>query len=225
LSCGLINDNQIAKYFKKGTLTDDGKLLYQVILSSLILTPVSMEISQNDGVKSSTKAIVNGIIPAIKNKSFSIGSLTSDINLALQLKSKAVSSQIGSITQYISEPELFGEQKEVKFEPAVIGYYLSKGGNKFKQNLLTYNRSMVENQSANMFGDPLSPEVVFYETFVENLPFFEKILILRRFNDYIASLEISIEDYKKSLKTAKPESIKEIEEMIKSLVEIRNFAI
>ena len=168
---------------------------------------------------------MNGIIPAIKNKQFEIGSLNKEINLAILLQNKVVNSEIGSITDYIYEPELFEKEEEVAFSPAVIGLYLMKGGNAFKEKLLTYNSSMEQNQTDNMFGAPIKPEVIFYETFVQNLPFQQKILVLNRFNDYVGSLEISINEYESQLDQANPELQPEIKNMIKILVELRNFAI
>jgi len=225
LDCGLISENEISKYFNENQLSPSGKILYQVILSSLVLSPKSLSISQNDGIKRSTGAIVNAIIPAIKNKQLEIGNLNEDINLALQLINKAVSSDVGAVTSYISEPELFGKQEEVSFNPSVIAVYLSKGGNSFKEKLLTYNASMEQNQTENMFGDPVPPSVIFYEAFVQKLPFVEKILILRRFNEYLASIELSINDYESQLNHAKEEEKAEIKNLINLLVESRNFAI
>jgi hypothetical protein len=112
LSCGLISDNEISKYFNENQFTTSGTVLYQTILSSLVLFPKSLQISQNNGVRRSTKSIVNGIIPAIKNKQFEIGSLNSEINLAILLQNKVVNSEIGSITDYIYEPELFNRRNE-----------------------------------------------------------------------------------------------------------------
>lgn len=224
LDCGLINNNQIAQLFTQTGFTDAGNVLYLTILSSLILYPKTLQISQNDGVKRSTKSLTNAIIPAIKNEQFKIGSLTDSINRAILLQSKAVGAEM-TVAQFISEPEMFGEDVPMDLSSSVIAVYLSKGGNAFKQKLLTYNASMEQNQTAGMFGDPMSPEEVFYKTFVENLSFVEKILILRRFNDYLASLEIALEDYKKAKSTAQGKNADEIEKSINSLVELRNFAI
>jgi hypothetical protein len=84
---------------------------------------------------------------------------------------------------------------------------------------------MEKNQSQNMFGDPTKPEVIFYDTFVDNLDFHSKILVLKRFNQYLASLEVSLNELKIQHENANANDRKEIKELINSLVELRNFAI
>jgi hypothetical protein len=171
LDCNLINENELAKYFQGNTLSANGKTMYEVILSSLILKPKTLEISQNSGVVSATNKVVNAIIPAIKNQAYEIGSLNEDINNAILIQNKMVASKIKDIVQYMNQPELFEKITELTYRSATINYYITlPKQNEFKRVLMAYNDSMEKNQGADMFGEPLSPDFVFESTFVKGMP-------------------------------------------------------
>jgi hypothetical protein len=180
----LINENELAKFFQGNTLSENGKTMYEVILSSLILKPTTLEVSQNAGVISSTNKIVNAIIPAIKNQNFKIGSLNQDINNALLLQNKMVNSGIKEIAQYVNQPELFGIIPELDYRSATINYYLNAPKqNDFKKVLLAYNDSMDKNQEKGMFGDPLTPDYIFEATFINGLPNAIQLILKNRFKE------------------------------------------
>jgi len=171
LDCNLINENQIAKFFESNSLSADGKTMYSVILSSLVLSPKTLEISQNAGVVSATNKVINGIIPTIKNKQLEKGSLNKNINDAILIQYRMVNSNIKDTVQYINQPELFEEFEELQYKSSVINYYLSLPSQMmFKTVLKEYNQSMEQNQTENMFGEALSPDYIFESTFVKNLP-------------------------------------------------------
>ena len=184
LSCNLINENELAKFFIGNTLSANGKTMYEVILSSLILKPTTLEISQNAGVISATNKIVNAIIPAIKNQNFKIGSLNHDINNALLLQNRMITSEIKDIAQYVNQPELFGVVEELDYRSATINYYISQSNqNEFKKVLLAYNDSMDKNQEKGMFGEPLTPEYIFEATFINGLPSAVQVIFDNRFKE------------------------------------------
>jgi len=184
LSCNLINENELAKFFQGNSLSENGKTMYEVILSSLILKPTTLEISQNPGVISATNKIVNAVIPAIKNQNFKVGSLNPDINNALLLQNRMVNSEIKDIAQYVNQPELFGVVEELDLRSATINYYINQSSrNEFKKVLLAYNDSMDKNQERGMFGDSLTPEYIFEATFINGLPKSVQGVFNKRFED------------------------------------------
>lgn len=205
LDCNLMNENQIANYFTGNTLSGNGKTMYQIILSSLVLKPDTLEISQNSGVVSATNKVINAVIPAIKNENFEIGGLNRDINEAILVQNKMVASNIKDITEYVNQPELFDVVNELTYKSATINYFLTQARmNKFKDILTLYNESMEKNQGADMFGEPLSPDYIFEATFVKELPSEVKSVFDKRFKkeEYEMTIaEMDPEDLRKVLKT------------------------
>lgn len=197
LDCNLIGENDVAKYFIGNTLSESGKLMYSVILSSLVLKPKTIEISQNAGVKSATNKVVNAVIPAIKNANLQVGSLNNEINQSILLQNRMVSSGITDILIYMNQPELFEEVVELKFKPAVIIYWLNQSKmNRFKNLLKEYNSSMELNQTKDMFGSTMSPEEIFTKRFVDPLPPEVKESLTRRFkeSENVDETEVELSD-------------------------------
>jgi len=205
LDCNLMNENQIANYFTGNTLSGNGKTMYQIILSSLVLKPDTLEISQNSGVVSATNKVINAVIPAIKNENFEIGGLNRDINEAILVQNKMVASNIKDISEYVNQPELFEVVNELTYKSATINYFLTQARlNKFKDILTLYNESMEKNQGADMFGEPLSPDYIFEATFVKELPSEVKSVFDKRFKKEESEMtiaEMDPEDLRKVLKT------------------------
>jgi hypothetical protein len=169
LGCGIITENDIAGLFKDTTLTENGKVLYETILLSLVLDSKSLEISQNSGIKSFTKNVVNAIIPLIKNKSLRNGSLIKEVNNAMLIKNDMVNKKYNSFAQYVSESTLFEDEQPYKTDKSVIvASFLNGGINLFKNTLKSYNSSVSQNEGADMFGDSLTPEQVFEMVFEKN---------------------------------------------------------
>ena len=224
LSCKLISEYEIAKYFIGNTLSESGKTFYNVLLSSLILSPNTLEISQNNGVKSATKRVVNAIIPAIQNRSFEKGSLMDEINKALIIQNRMINSKIDDIIMFVNQPELFEDDFKLDFKPAVINYYLNQNQNDFKKILLSYNSSMNQNQTKDIFGESLTSDEIFSKTFVETLPKNVTTALEKRFLPDIKPV-IDLEAIKKRIKvlkmsyrlTSSPETKKIITQLEKSL--------
>jgi len=203
LDCGIITENEISNLFTSNSLTDPGKILYETILLSLVLNTFAIEISQNAGVKSATRSIVNAIIPLIKNKSFQEGSLIAAVNDALLIQSDMVSRGIEDISDYIAQGNLFEINKFVYFESVVIHWYINQTVNLFKNAILKYNNSLESNLGGSIFGDSLSPREIFESVFSEGIT--DKIK-----NLFEAQKEAPIELAKASEKQALDERIKNL---------------
>jgi hypothetical protein len=170
LDCGLITENQIAQLFTQTSLTDVGKSMYETILLSLILDAKALEISQNDGIKSLTKGIVNAIIPLVKNNSFKEGSIIPYISDALYIQNDLVNNGYSSINQYLKEQTLFGEEDNYKnLKPIVLNILINQGVKFFKNLVIKYNSALESNLGASMFGDNLSPDEIFNQIFIKEI--------------------------------------------------------
>jgi hypothetical protein len=196
LDCGIITENEISNLFTDNSLTENGKVLYETILLSLVLDSDSIEISQNEGIKSATKSIVNAIIPLIKNKALKDGSLVSYVNKALLIQNKIVTSGYKSVEQYITEQSIFEEDEDLKTEKAIIiNWFLNQKANSFKNALLRYNKAVDENSGAGLFGDNLTPEEIFQSVFVKETDesVIKSINIKNKFTQNVLSLQGSSE--------------------------------
>jgi hypothetical protein len=166
LDCGLITENDLSQLFTSTSLTDVGKTFYNTLLLSLILDPKPLEVSQNAGVKSYTKSLVNAIIPLVKNKSFKEGSLIEDVNKSMLVQNDVISYGYNTLDQYITEKSLFGDEDEYKNIKSLIINSVVRGKmSEFKKVLLQYNNSIESQQGATMFEDNMTPEEVFDATF------------------------------------------------------------
>lgn len=166
LNCNIINDNQVSEFFTDNSLTETGKILYETILISTVLSPSAIEISQKAGVKSATNSIVNAIIPLIKNQKFVDGSLITEVNNALLIQNDYVSSGFKGLAEFITQNTMFEEKVNYKTEKAfVINWFLNQKINFFKNSLLRYNNSVESNQGISLFGDSKTPEEIFDSVF------------------------------------------------------------
>ena len=168
LDCGLITENDISALFTSNSLSEQGKIMYNTILLSLVLNENSLEISQNDGVKSYTKNIVNAIIPLIKNKSLSKGSLIDSINDSFLIQNDLVNNGNISLKDYIKQKTFdFGDIKEghKNKKALIINSVTKENSTKLKNVLSKYNNSMEQNIEPNMFGEQLSEDEIFEKTF------------------------------------------------------------
>jgi hypothetical protein len=166
LNCKIITQNDLSGLFSGNTLTETGKILYETLLLSIVLESNAIEISQNNGVKSATRSIVNAIIPLVKNKRLADGVLIKDVNVALLIQNDMVSRGYDDLTKYIGQQTLF-ENEIFKITPKsiVLNWYMNQGVNLLKNTLIKYNNSVESNTSESIFGDNLSPEQIFKEFF------------------------------------------------------------
>jgi hypothetical protein len=166
LDCNIITENEISAMFSGNTLTDTGKILYETLLLSLVLEPNAIEISQNDGVKSATKTIVNAIIPLIKNKQLSTGSLIENVNMALLIQNDMISRGYNELEKYIGQQKLFeSDYLKADEKSVILNWFMNQTVNLLKNTLIKYNNSMESNTGESIFGDNLTPDEIFAETF------------------------------------------------------------
>lgn len=168
LDCGLITENDISALFTSNSLSEQGKIMYNTILLSLVLNENSLEISQNDGVKSYTKNVVNAILPLIKNKSLAKGSLIDSINDSFLIQNDLVNNGNISLKDYIKQKTFdFGDKKEEhkNKKALIINSVTKENSTKLKNVLSKYNNSMEQNIEPNMFGEQLSEDEIFEKTF------------------------------------------------------------
>ena len=170
IECNIISENEVSAFFSDFSLTETGKILYETLLISIILNPIAIEISQNAGVKSATNAIVNAIIPLIKNKKSAAGSLVEEVNNALLIQNEMVSSNYKKLSEFITENTMFKEDASYKNEKAfIINWYLNQRVNDFKTAMLKYNNSIESNEGGSLFGDSLTPDEIFKTIFTDNV--------------------------------------------------------
>ena len=171
LSCGLITDNDISALFTSNSLTEQGKIMYNTILLGLVLNENSIEISQNDGVKSYTKNVVNAILPLIKNKSLQKGSIINVVNNSFLIQNDLVNSG-SSLNDYIKQTsfdfeEVSTEHKDKK--SLIVNAIVKENSTKLKNVLNKYNNSMEQNIEPDMFGEQLSEDEIFTKTFADEV--------------------------------------------------------
>jgi hypothetical protein len=199
LECGIITENEISNLFTDTSLTENGKVFYETILVSLVLNSDAIEISQNEGIKSVTKNVVNAIIPLIKNKSFKEGSLIEDLNKAMLIQNQMVLNNYKSVKQYVTEQSIFEDDEDLKTEKAIIiNWFLNQKANSFKNALLKYNKGVDENSGSGLFGNNLTPDEIFDTIFVKETDesVIKSINIKEKFDKNVLPLEISSEKEK-----------------------------
>jgi hypothetical protein len=171
LDCGIINENELSGLFTDISLTENGKVLYETLLLSLVLSPKSIEVSQNNGVKSVIKSVVNAIIPLVKNKSFEKGSIIDDINNAILLQNAMVSTGFKDVALFIGQSDMFENDINYKTKNAVIlNWFINQNLRMFKESLVRYNDSLEQNLGESLFGNNLTPEEIFDAIFTKNVP-------------------------------------------------------
>jgi len=168
LDCNIISENEISGNFTDTSLTENGKVLYDTLLLSLVLNAKAIEVSQNDGVKSATRSIVNAIIPLIKNSKLGNFSLVEEINNALLIQNSMVSHGYKNLGEYITQMTMFNDDDVFKTDKAfVLNSFLNEKVNSLKTALLRYNNSAESNSGSGLFGDNLTPGQVFDAIFVK----------------------------------------------------------
>jgi len=169
INCNLITDNDVSALFTSNSLTEQGKLMYNTILLSLVLNEDSLEISQNDGIKSYTKNVVNAILPLIKNKSLIKGSLISYVNKSFLVQNDLINTK-SSFNDYIKQTSIEFDglkNKITEQKPLIMNSIINENSTKLKNTLLKYNSSMEQNIEPDMFGEQLSKDEIFNKTFAE----------------------------------------------------------
>jgi hypothetical protein len=181
LDCNIISENEISGNFTDVSLTENGKILFDTLLLSLVLNAKAIEVSQNDGVKSATRSIVNGIIPLIKNSKLGDFSLIEEINNALLIQNSMISHGYKNLNEYITQMTMFNDDDIFKTDKAfVLNSFMNDKVNSLKTALLRYNNSAESNSGAGLFGDNLTPGQVFSSIFEKEAdPMVIKALLIK----------------------------------------------
>lgn len=169
LDCNIITENEISNLFSGNSLTNFGKILYETLLLSMVLKTDAIEISQNDGIKSTTKSIVNAIIPLIKNKNIEGFSLIDEINNALLIQNQIVSRNFSDLMDYVTQGELFETNEIINKKSVVLNWFMNQSVNLLKTTLAAYNNSAESNVGENIFGDNLTESEVFSQIFEQKV--------------------------------------------------------
>tara|TARA_R110001592_G_scaffold139139_2_gene358942 strand:- start:1759 stop:3186 length:1428 start_codon:yes stop_codon:yes gene_type:complete len=172
LSCGLITENDISSLFTSNSLSEQGKIMYNTILLSLVLNEDSLEISQNSGIKGYTKNVVNAILPLIKNKSLRKGSLIDSINDSFLIQNDLINNGYRYLNDYIKQQSFDFEEVKSDYKnkkALIINSIVNSGYSSLKKSLIRYNNSMEQNIEPNMFGEQLGEEEIFDLTFANQV--------------------------------------------------------
>lgn len=219
IDCNLITENDISSLFVGNTMTENGKSFYITLLSSLVLDPKVLEISQNPGIKAIISNVVNAIIDLNKNKRVSIGTITQEVNNAIFLQSEINSTKSKNIIDFIKEGNLFETNEALNPKSVVLNYWLNQRANDFKKYLKKYNDALEDSLLPNMFGEPLTPDQLFQEIFVNGIPEDLKKAISLVFNNQedkeIQTENTKIVDFEKN--NANFEEKTDLEEQIATL--------
>lgn len=187
--CGIISENDYSQYFTDISLTEKGKVLYDTLLLSLVLEAKPIEVSQNDGVKRTSKSVVQAIIKLVNNKKLDQYSIVEEVNNAILIQNDMISKGYKSLSSYTTEPSIFGEEKDFKTQKAiVINYHLNQGVNNFKTLLDKYNNSAESNMGGSMFGDVTTPNEIFEAVFTKSVD-----------NGLVSAIERTFKDENKSV--------------------------
>jgi predicted ABC-type ATPase len=148
VSCGLLTENQLPTYFDNGDFTEVGKDYIETLLSSIILSPDALRVSNSEGVKRLRQIIISSLPLLVTNESLSEGSLKKYISEAIIIQYKIV--QIGDFSDYIRNQTLFEEDVFDK-KSLYINALLRQGRNEFKNAIRKYNDSAKSNEGESLF--------------------------------------------------------------------------
>ena len=148
VSCSLITENQLPNYYDNGEFTDAGKDFVEMLLSSIILTPNALRVSNVEGVKRLRQIIIGSLPLLVTNENLGIGSLKKYISEAIIIQYKII--QVGDFSDYIRSQTLFDEEK-FDTKSLYINALLRQGRNDFKNSIRKYNDSVKANEGESLF--------------------------------------------------------------------------
>ena len=145
---GLITENQLPTYFDNAEFTEVGKDFVEMLLSSIVLTPDALRVSNAEGVKRLRQIIIGSLPLLVTNESLTEGSLKKYISEAIIVQYKIV--QVGDFSDYIRSQTLFEEEK-IDPKSLYINALLRQGRNDFKNSIRRYNESAKSNEGESLF--------------------------------------------------------------------------
>ncbi|MGE5679493.1 MAG: hypothetical protein ACM34K_01310, partial [Bacillota bacterium] len=163
---GIVLPQKLPDYFdqKSGTLTDQGKELFETVMISSVLDQNALSVSNSDGVRSVTNNIKESISSLSKNMALQNGySLKPQINNAVNLQSRyaRTSEQKGiDFDTFLSQIDMFDNPPTA--QDVAINLLSKKGPRILNTAIKAYNSSAeVEQEGGGMFGDAATPDDVF----------------------------------------------------------------
>ena len=162
---GFITENQLPTYFDNGDFTEVGKDFLEMLLSSIVLTPDALRVSNSEGVKRLRQIIIGSLPLLITNESLAEGSLKKYISEAIIIQYKIV--QVGDFSDYIRSQTLFDEEK-IDTKSLYINALLRQGRNDFKNAIRRYNESAKSNEGESLFmSEKLNVDQIFKLTIAD----------------------------------------------------------
>lgn len=165
VNCGVITNNQLAKYYDKG-FNSEGKNLIENLLAGTYLSKDNLILTDTEGMKRIKQTIIVALPVLIKNENLTEGSLKTSINKAIELQNKIKSSGL-SFKDYITQQSMFDTPPS--YEVQVMNRLLDSGQRKFKKALESYNTTIESSQGATLFGSAPDKSEVFEKRIVEAL--------------------------------------------------------
>ncbi|HEX2868709.1 MAG TPA: HD domain-containing protein [Ignavibacteriales bacterium] len=163
---GIVLPQKLPDYFnqKAGTLTEQGKELFETVLISSVLDQEALSVSQTDGVKSLTGNLKESISSLSKNMALQNGySLKDRVNNAVNLQSRyARTAELKGtdFNTFLRQMDMFDNPPSK--EDVAINILSKKGPRILNAAIKSYNDTAeIEVQGGGMFGEAATPEEVF----------------------------------------------------------------
>lgn len=162
----ILTAQETPNYFTDvNTLTVNGKEFLLNLLAGMILDKDALISSEMEGVKRLKEKLVAALPAVIKNSKLPEGSLKNEINQAIVLQQQMVAVGM-NISDYIRSPKLFDTSENFSTKAYYINELLNGTKYAFKAALESYNKAIISNQGASMFGDQLTADDIFEKTMV-----------------------------------------------------------
>jgi hypothetical protein len=171
LECSIITENELNNYFQASTMTNAGKDFLENLLAGMVLNKEALLASEIPGVKQFKQKIITSLPVLVKNANLPEGSLSKELQDAIILEQKIVSS--GSdfknyFSQYGLNLEGSGDKNYSK-KALIMNRFLQKGVKIFKNSLENYNQSIIDNQGESLFGEKPTVDEIFNTYIVSRL--------------------------------------------------------
>jgi predicted ABC-type ATPase len=198
IQAGILTEMKLPEVYADGNFTEGGKDFIESILSSIVLTPDSIVLINQDGLKFLRNIIVSTLPVLITNSNLPEGgSLKKYLNEAISYQNE-INASGGYFVSFLNSVQLF-EQKHYDIKSVYLNRLLNVGVREFKRKLIEYNNSVKENSGTDIFGgsEKLSLKDIFIKTIAQGIPdkereAIEKAYSIKQKNDVMSQIEMSI---------------------------------
>ena len=161
VSCGILTTNELPSYIDSGVFTVAGKEFLENLMAGMILGKDQLIVSELEGVKKLKQIIVQSLPVLIKNAKLEAFSVKNNINDAILIQHKVVSSKL-DILDLISQFSMFEDKGFNYSEKSLyVNLLLNTGKIKFKKAIETLNASASEQIGESLFGEKVSLDEMF----------------------------------------------------------------